>query len=159
MVKAYVGIGSNIEPEIHVAEGIKRLKQIFTACRFSSIFESEAVGFKGDNFHNLVVEFDTELTIDELVAQLNQIENECGRERLGPKFSARTLDLDLLLYGDRVCQTPVVLPREEILENAFVLWPLSELVPEMEHPQLGVSFINLWKDFDKTLQKLWIVKG
>ena len=70
------------------------------------------------------------------------------------KFCSRTLDLDLLTYDDVVIDTPVRLPREEILYNAFVLWPLAELVPEGIHPTTGKSYAQLWRAFDKQKQRL-----
>ncbi|MCP3667825.1 MAG: 2-amino-4-hydroxy-6-hydroxymethyldihydropteridine diphosphokinase, partial [Gammaproteobacteria bacterium] len=72
----------------------------------------------------------------------------------GPKFSARTLDIDPLLYGDNVSNQPIILPREEILENAFVLWPLSLIAPTLKHPLTGKSFAEHWVNYEKQ-QNLW----
>ena len=80
-----------------------------------------------------------------------------GRLVGAKKFSPRTLDLDLLLYDYVVCETPVTLPRAEIVNNAFVLWPLAELAPELIHPLVDKSYASLWQEYDKESQRLWPV--
>jgi len=78
-----------------------------------------------------------------------------GRVHTDKKFCARTLDLDLLTYDSKVTTTPVVLPREEICYNAFVLWPLAELVPNDIHPETQETYAKMWQNFDKQKQQLW----
>ncbi|PTB91687.1 2-amino-4-hydroxy-6-hydroxymethyldihydropteridine diphosphokinase, partial [Marinobacter sp. B9-2] len=86
-----------------------------------------------------------------------QLEAENGRRRDVPKFSARTLDLDILTYGDAVGRIEgVELPRGEILKNAFVLRPLADIAPEAVHPVCGKSYGQLWREYS-TGQKLWPV--
>ncbi|MBU6421626.1 MAG: 2-amino-4-hydroxy-6-hydroxymethyldihydropteridine diphosphokinase, partial [Gammaproteobacteria bacterium] len=80
-------------------------------------------------------------------AALDDIERQCGRIRGGPRFAPRTLDLDLLLYGDLISATPVRLPRPEILKYAYVLKPLVDLAPERRHPLTGKSFAEHWQAF------------
>jgi len=155
MAKIFVGLGSNIEPTIHIQQGMDALLKSFPDCIFSKQYESESVGFDGENFINSVAEFTSPLTISEVVAVLGKIEDASGRTRTGPKFSARTLDIDLLLYDDVVCEAPVSLPRYEILKNAFVLWPLSELAPTSKHPVNGKTYAQLWQEYPKEKQKLW----
>ncbi len=157
MAKIFVGIGSNIEAEKHVQIAINTLKMDFPDCQFSKIYESEAVGFKGNNFLNLVVKFSADYAIPEIVKILNVIEQQTGRKRTAPRFSSRSLDLDLLMYEDVICGVPVVLPREEITENAFVLLPLSELAPDLIHPVYNKSMKQLWQEFNQKSQKLWPV--
>ncbi|SCZ52589.1 2-amino-4-hydroxy-6-hydroxymethyldihydropteridine diphosphokinase [Thiohalomonas denitrificans] len=157
MPRVYVSIGSNIDREASIRAGVFALRERFGPLILSSVYESEAVGFEGDNFFNLVAGFDTAEPVEAVAAGLREIEDRNGRDRSGPRFSSRTLDLDMLLYDDRVCADPQI-PRFEILENAFVLWPLAEIAPETLHPQEGVRFIDLWVRFDKEKQQLWPVE-
>jgi len=155
----YISVGSNIDPHTHVRQALVELNHQFTAVRQSSLYESQAVGFDGDNFLNLVVSAQTDLAPQEVVDSLHAIEGRYGRDREGPKFSPRTLDLDLLLYDDVICHSNGVhIPREEILSNAFVLYPLAELAPGLIHPTAGQSMAQLWQQFDKTQQKIWKVE-
>jgi len=120
------------------------------------VYESEAVGFDGDNFLNMVVGLDTDEEVHTVVQTLREIEDRHGRIRSGPRFSARTLDLDLLLYDDLVVKEDALdLPRGEITQNAFVLWPLAEIAPEIMHPVEQQPMAALWQDFNKESQKLW----
>jgi len=151
----YVGIGSNIDREASVRAGVADLRAHYGELRLSSVYESEAVGFAGDPFYNLVAGFRTDESIDEVLATLNEIEANHGRRRNGPRFVSRTLDLDLLLYGDEIATTEKYhLPRDEILRYAFVLWPLAEVAPETVHPETGKTFAGLWAGFDKKGQSL-----
>lgn len=147
-VTVYVGIGSNIEPERHVPAGLKALEERFGALRRSRVYRTRAVGFDGDDFLNLVAAFETRESPGAVAAALRSIEEAAGRRRSGVRFASRTLDLDMLLYGDRVIRSDGLdVPRGEILEQAFVLGPLAELAPRMHHPELGVSFAELWARF------------
>lgn len=155
MARIYISIGSNIEPARHVRLAVTALHEYFGKLDISSVYESEAVGFAGDNFYNLVVGLDTELAVNEVNRILHAIEDRYGRERSGPRFSARTIDLDLLLYDELVmAEGKLVLPREEILQNAFVLWPLAEIAPELIHPIEKTAMSVLWARFDKDKQQL-----
>ncbi len=157
MARIYISLGSNIEPEQHLQAGLKSLRACFGPLRLSSMYESEAVGFSGTNFLNMVASAETDLNIAAVVAQFKQIEQNHGRLVGAKKFSPRTLDLDLLLYDHVVCETPVTLPRAEIVNNAFVLWPLAELAPELIHPVVDKSYASLWQEYDKDSQRLWPV--
>ncbi|MDH5446264.1 MAG: 2-amino-4-hydroxy-6-hydroxymethyldihydropteridine diphosphokinase [Gammaproteobacteria bacterium] len=155
MSRVYVSIGSNIEPARHVRLAVTALHEYFGKLDISRVFESEAVGFDGDNFYNLVVGLDTELDVNNVNKILHEIEDRYGRERNGPRFSARSIDLDLLLFDDLVMtEDKLVLPREEILQNAFVLWPLAEIAPDLVHPTKKESIAVLWNQFDKSKQQL-----
>ncbi|QSX34668.1 2-amino-4-hydroxy-6-hydroxymethyldihydropteridine diphosphokinase [Shewanella avicenniae] len=157
MAKIYISLGSNIEPAHYIRVAVKELTALLGPLRLSSVFESEAVGFSGDNFLNMVVAAETELSVAELVSQFKQIELRNGRAAHAVKFAPRTLDLDLLLYDNAVITQPVVLPRAEILTNAFVLWPLAELAPALQHPIAGLPYQTLWQNYDKSQQRLWQV--
>ncbi len=158
MARVYVSIGSNIERERYIRAGVADLRRRFGPLLLSSVYESEAVGFDGANFYNLVAGFDTDLSAQQVAAELRAIEERHGRDRAGPRFSSRTLDIDLLLYDDLVLsEGKLDLPREEIAHNAFVLWPLAEIAPHLVHPLLGESYATLWGRFDRQSQPLWPV--
>ncbi|MGU5739392.1 2-amino-4-hydroxy-6-hydroxymethyldihydropteridine diphosphokinase [Aeromonas caviae] len=154
MTRIYISLGSNIDRERHIRAGLDALHAEFGELQVSRVFESEAVGFNGRPFYNLVVGADTELPLATLCQRLRAMEFAHGREPDAKKFAPRTLDLDLLLYGELVCETPLVLPRGEILTNAFVLWPLAELAPTFRHPIDGRTIAELWAGYDKASQRL-----
>lgn len=149
-----ISVGSNIDREYYIRESVKQLKLHFDEVRCSDVYESESVGFDGRPFYNLVVKAVTSLSITDVRDTFRQIEKDNGRKHGGKKFCSRTLDLDLLTYDDEVSTEPVVLPREEILYNAFVLWPLAELVPHYRHPVVGETYESLWHAFDKKKQAI-----
>jgi len=156
MARIYISIGSNIEAEQHLRLAIAELRDHYGDLLLSSVYESEAVGFEGDNFLNMVVGLDTDEDVHHVVQILRQIEDRHGRVRNGPRFSARTLDLDLLLYDDLVMKEEgFELPRGEITHNAFVLWPLAEIAPDLVHPSERQAIAALWQGYDKDSQKLW----
>ena len=159
MAEVMLSVGSNIDREKHIRACIKALKESFGELRLSSVYESEAVGFSGDNFYNLVIKIETDKPLGALFAKLRFIEDANGRVRGGERFSARTLDIDILTY-DNLCGEVdgVKLPRDEILVNAFVLLPLAELAPETFHPCIKQKYSELWEAFDKESQKLWPVE-
>jgi 2-amino-4-hydroxy-6-hydroxymethyldihydropteridine diphosphokinase len=155
----YISVGSNIDPRVNVGMALQDLRDCFGDLQQSSLYESKAVGFDGDNFLNLVVSAHTDKTIRQVVDCLHDIEARHGRDRSGPKFSSRTLDLDLLLYDDVICKADGIhVPREEILFNAFVLYPLAELAPDLMHPSEQRSIAQLWQQLDKSQQMIWKVE-
>jgi 2-amino-4-hydroxy-6-hydroxymethyldihydropteridine diphosphokinase len=155
MTRIYISLGSNIERDRHIRAGLDALHAEFGELRVSRVFESEAVGFNGRPFYNLVAAAETELPLATVCQRLRAMEFAHGREPDAKKFAPRTLDLDLLLYGDLVCETPLVLPRGEVLTNAFVLWPLAELAPDLRHPVDGRTMGELWQAYDKASQQLY----
>jgi len=146
MTEVFVGIGSNVEPEKHVRMAVQMLRARFGSLRLSPVYRNRAVGFAGDDFLNLVTAFDTGLGVDDLNAALDEIELACGRRRGAARFSPRTLDLDLLLYGARV-DAALKLPRKEILKYDFVLRPMAELAPGQRHPESGITYGEHWEKF------------
>lgn len=155
MATIYISLGSNIEREANTRAGVRALQQEFGELDLSSVYESEAVGFEGDVFYNMVIACDSQLDVHATNSKLAQIEDENGRDRSGPKFSSRTLDLDLLLYDDLVInEKGLHLPRDEILKYAFVLWPLAEIAPHLVHPVAGKDYAKLWAEFDKSKENL-----
>lgn len=155
MATIYISLGSNINREQNTRAGINALKRAFGNLNLSSVYESEAVGFEGDAFYNMVIACEVDTAVHETNQILRDIEDANGRDRSGPKFSSRTLDLDLLLYDDLIIdEKGLKLPRGEILKNAFVLWPLAEMAPHLEHPETGTSYAELWSAFDKNKEDL-----
>lgn len=156
MAQIYISIGSNIDAENNIRGAVDALRKMYGEMAVSSVYESASVGFEGDNFLNLVVGLRTEQPVQDVLNTLHDIENQFGRKRTGPRFSSRTLDLDLLLYDELDLQDQGVdLPREEITHNAFVLQPLAEIAPDLRHPQQQLSMAELWQQFDKQSQSLW----
>ena len=156
MSRIYISIGSNIEAEKHVRLAVAELRRHYGEALLSSVYESEAVGFDGDNFLNMVAGVDTDESVQVVSTVLHAIEDRHGRLRDGPRFSARTLDLDLLLYDDLITdEDGLQIPRDEITKNAFVLWPLAELDPDLRHPLTGLTMGELWQNYDRTSQRLW----
>jgi 2-amino-4-hydroxy-6-hydroxymethyldihydropteridine diphosphokinase len=154
MALVHISLGSNVDREKHVKQGITALQRAFGELTLSSLFESEAVGFNGASFYNMVIALKTKLSIDALAKELRNIEFAYGRCQNAKKFSPRTLDLDILLFDDLIITKPAQLPRDEITKNAFVLWPLAEIAPELKHPILKQSYQQLWQAFDKNSQQL-----
>ncbi|NCP64732.1 MAG: 2-amino-4-hydroxy-6-hydroxymethyldihydropteridine diphosphokinase [Paraglaciecola sp.] len=153
--RIFISVGSNIDKEKYTRAAILELGQVFESLVLSQVYESEAVGFVGQNFYNLVVKATTTASIEAVCQILKNIEDKHKRQRGTEKFSPRTLDLDLLLYDAVVCQSPVELPRGEILYNAFVLQPLAEIAPSDKHPLVHQSYQQLWQQYDKSQQQLW----
>ena len=158
MAKIYISIGSNIDAEKNIRLSINALQEHYGKLILSSVYESEAVGFEGDNFLNLVAGVKTDEDVYTVVTTLRKIEDENGRDRSSPRFSARTVDLDLLLYDDLILKEDgLELPRDEITKNAFVLLPLEEIAPQLIHPISGNTMCDHWMSFDKDSQKLWTI--
>ena len=151
MPTGYISIGSNIDRDKNIVASLQVLEHRFGKLTISSVYESEPVGFTGDAFYNLVVGFNSALEVKDVARQLRQIELDNGRTRDCQKFSARTLDLDLLLYDDLILNDGrLQIPRNEIERYAFVLEPLAEMAPALKHPISRLSYAELWEKFDKT---------
>lgn len=156
--QVFLSLGSNIDREHNIRSGLNALARVFAPLAISPVYESEAVGFDGDAFYNLVVGLQTTLSVGELTACLKGIEKDHGRVRGEKKFSSRTLDIDILTYNDRVGEVDgVQLPRDEILKHAFVLKPLVDLAPDALHPETQTSYQALLKAADFSGQDLWVV--
>ena len=158
MPRVYLSLGSNIDRERHLRIALRELEKRYGFLLTSTVYESEAVGFIGDPFYNMVVGIDTDLSVGALVAELRAIEEAYGRDRASPKFSSRTLDIDILTYGNACGEIDgVCLPRGDILKQAFVLRPLAELAGNDRHPETARPFAEHWAAYDQRRQKLWPV--
>jgi 2-amino-4-hydroxy-6-hydroxymethyldihydropteridine diphosphokinase len=151
----WLSLGSNIERERHIRQAVHALRSSHPDAVLSSVYESEAEGFEGKPFYNLVMGFETDETPSVLVGRLRDIEAASGRVRGQQKFGDRTLDIDLLTYGDQVLKRDgLILPRDEITRYAFVLGPLAEVAGGQRHPVVGQTYGALWEAFDKAANPL-----
>jgi len=160
--KAYLCLGSNIEPEKNIRFAVQRLLGDFDKVKISNLYRSAAVGFVGDDFLNLALSVNTDLSLEDLLAYTNTLEKEAGRIRVRRgRYDSRTLDIDVVMYGDLQGEyAGREWPSEDINENAHVLLPISEIAGGRLHPALGVKFAQLWREFDQdelTLERVdWV---
>jgi 2-amino-4-hydroxy-6-hydroxymethyldihydropteridine diphosphokinase len=158
VTEVYVAAGSNVAPEENLARAVAELKRQFPGTRVSPWYRNRAVGFSGDDFINLVAGFSTELTLAEVLDKLHAIEALCGRTRDAARWAPRSMDLDVLLYGDLVCdEGRVKLPRPDLLKRAYMLGPLAALAPAVMHPTERLSIAELWQRFDRSAHPLEIL--
>ncbi|HYW77317.1 MAG TPA: 2-amino-4-hydroxy-6-hydroxymethyldihydropteridine diphosphokinase [Gammaproteobacteria bacterium] len=147
-IEAYIGVGSNIEPELHIANVLAALEHRHGPIRTSPLYRSAPVGFEGPPFINGVILINSRLGLDALIEDLKGLERQSGRNHQSEGMGSRELDLDLLLYGESVVhRNDLVLPRPDILKYPFVLRPLAELAPTRLHPETGRSFAWHWEHF------------
>jgi len=144
MHRAYLSLGSNIDPERHLAAAIGELRERFGTIAVSPAYRSAAVGFDGPAFLNLAAGIDTDLEPAALDAWLHALEDRHGRRRDGPRYSSRTLDVDIVLFDDRIVRGPghLEIPRAELAE-AFVLVPLADIAPNARDPVSGRTVAEL----------------
>lgn len=146
MAKIHINVGSNQDREANIVGAIELLRLNFGDINISDIFESPAQGFEGDDFYNIGINTNTELSVDDVNAVLKDIEKTFGRDRSAPKFSSRLIDLDLVVY-DEIIDEKSNLPRNDILLYSFVLAPLAQLSGSDIHPLENKSFQQLWQEF------------
>ena len=155
MTQVYLDIGSNIDRRMNIQSCVDQLYQDFPDIILSKAYESEAFGFEGDSFINVSARIETEQNYDELKSYLKDLENKHARKRNTKKFISRTLDVDILLFGDLILQPEKDIPRAEILKFPFVLFPLSEIAADVIHPieKQTISQIAQSCSLDKTTLK------
>jgi len=150
-VAVYLSAGSNIEAEQHLRLACRELRQRFGTLRLSGVYRNPAIGFAGDEFLNMVIGLRTTLAAEALNEELERLHALAGRERGAGSFVPRTLDLDLLLYGDAVIDRPGLrVPRKDIEKYGFVLGPLAEIAPDLRHPVRGITMAEMWAAFDRS---------
>ena len=147
MARAYLSLGSNLEPERHLARAVEELRARFGDVVVSDLLRTPAVGFEGPDFLNAAAIIETDLGIVELDAWLHALEDAHGRRRDVPRFSDRPLDIDVVFYDDMIFRGPgnLQVPRPE-LQHAFVLRPLAEIAPDFRDPVSGRTLAQLWAE-------------
>ena len=150
MPEVFVAAGSNVEPIANLRRALAMLRRHYPRLRRSRAWRNPAVGFQGDDFVNLVVAFATDEPLRTVLSRLHEAEAACGRARDAPRWAPRCMDLDVLLYGDRVSDEPgITLPRPDLVRRAYMLGPMAELAPSLTHPTLGLTMGELWERFDR----------
>lgn len=160
---AYLCLGSNINPEDNIRFAVRRLQKDFGEINTSNLYLSEAIGFKGDDFLNLAIAINTELSLGQLLDYTDELEKQAGRVRVyRGRYDSRTLDIDVVMFGDlQGNHQGREWPSEDINENAHVLLPMSEIAGEKLHPALGIRFNQLWRESKlrhepiKRIEQIW----
>jgi 2-amino-4-hydroxy-6-hydroxymethyldihydropteridine diphosphokinase len=155
MPEIFIGLGSNIEPEENLRAALAGLRLQFGELRLSSVYRSPPFGFVGPEFLNMVVGFESDCDVDALELALSALENSRGRDA-GARSGSRTIDLDLLLVGERV-DAARRLPRADVLEYPFVLAPLAEIAPDRAHPVTGMPLGLAWRNMASRVAALRLV--
>lgn len=147
MHTACLSLGSNLDPERHLRAAIDALRARFDELMVSAVYRFPAVGYAGADFLNAAAVLRTDLSPEALNAWLHALEDAHGRDRSGPRYSDRTLDIDIVLYDDLVVEGAghLRIPRDE-LRHAFVLKPLAEVAPQALHPVEGRTIGELWRE-------------
>lgn len=155
MTAVLVAAGSNVDPVANLRRALDVLARRYPDLRCSRAYRNAAVGFEGEDFVNLVLGFETDDAVRVILERLHSAEEDCGRERHAPKWAPRAMDLDILLYGDRICDEPgLVLPRPDLVRRPYMLGPAAELAPDVVHPTLGLTLGELWRNFDQAAHAL-----
>ena len=158
MSQLVLSLGSNIDAANNIRLAVRQLELHFGEAVCSSVYQSSAVGFEGEDFLNLVGVFESGDSLNNICTAIKLIETGLGRTRSSKGFSPRLIYIDVLLFGEQHGEDcGIQLPRDEITHYAFVLQPLAELLPDQVHPQTGQSFSNMWDAFEDADQKLKII--
>lgn len=155
MADVYVAAGGNVEPLKYLDRALLLLEESFGELTVSPAYRNPAVGFAGEDFVNLVVKLTTALPPSAVRQKLQQIERRCDRPPDAPKWAPRTMDLDILLYDDLVCDEPgLTLPRPDLCRRAYMLKPMADIAPQLVHPTLCKSMRALWEAFPAEAHKM-----
>lgn len=157
MARVYLSLGSNLEPHRHLRAALAELRERFGELIVSPAYRSASVGFDGGVFVNLAVGLDTGLAPVALNDWLHALEDRHGRRRDVPRYSDRTLDIDIVFYDDLVIDGPghLQIPRNE-LQHAFVLRPIADIAADFRHPVSGASMAELWAAFPAQAEPLQV---
>ncbi len=145
MNRVYIGIGSNLNPERNCVLAIKALKELDPQLSLSEAYQSEAVGYQGPDFINLVAELNVSMSLDQLSISLKEIELNLDRHKQPSIMPCHTIDLDILLFNDVISDNPL-LPRKDIFIYPFVLQPLKQLAPDYFIPNTRQTVLELWQE-------------
>ena len=151
--EVFVTVGSNLEPEKNLRLCVSELRTRFNLKRVSPVYRSKALGFDGDKFLNAVAVVETGLSPAEVCRELEKIHDVARRRRGADAFVSRTLDIDLLLYGQEIVEALRV-PRPDVLEYSFVLGPLADVAPDLRHPVTGETIAWHWEEYDRSAHPL-----
>lgn len=143
---AYLSLGSNLDAEANLRSAVAALRRRFGDIALSDACVFPAVGFEGGDFLNAAAVVDSDLDPFALNDWLHALEDAHGRDRRGPRYGDRTLDIDIVFYDDLVLEGPghLQLPRDE-LKHAFVLMPLAAIAPDFVDPRSGEALRELWR--------------
>lgn len=146
MGKAYLSLGSNIAPAHNLSGAVNALRERFFDVHLSPVYRTGAIGFEGADFLNAAAVIESDLDVHALNDWLHALEDVHGRDRSGPRFNDRTLDIDIVFYDDLVLEGAgnLQIPRDE-LRHAFVLKPLADIAPEFSDPVSGKTLAALWE--------------
>ena len=159
MAQIFVAAGSNVEPQANLTRAVTELARIFHELTVSAWYRNGAVGFAGEDFINFVFGFRTARGVHDTLSQLREVETLCGRPRNAPKWAARAMDLDVLLYDDLVLDEPQLkLPRPDLLVRPYMLGPLADIAPDLRHPTDGRTIAQLWAAFDQPAHAMILVR-
>ena len=162
MHTALLSLGSNLDPTRHLRAAAKALRERFGEVEFSDVLRSPAVGFDGPDFLNAAAMLRTDLDVHALDAWLHALEAVQGRDRSAPRFSSRTLDVDIVFYGEQILEpTPdshLQIPRPDI-EHAFVLQPLAQIASDFRDPLGGRTLAQLWDAHPQRVAPLPVAEG
>jgi len=153
MPLVYLGLGSNTKPALNLRLGVRELARRFDLVDVSRVYRNSALGFEGADFLNAVASIETDMEVSLIADELNAIHDIAGRVRGDTAFVSRTLDIDLLMYGDAVIPEWRI-PRPDVLGYSFVLRPMSEIAPDLRHPVTGKTMDAHWTEFDQDLHPL-----
>ena len=149
MPDVFVAAGSNIEPLRHLKAALAGLERSYAPLKISPAYQNKAVGFEGDDFVNLVVGFTTNESLEAVRTRLQEIETDCGRPRNAPKWAPRSMDLDILLFGDEVRNEPgLIVPRPDLVKRPYMLKPMCDIASNLKHPTLNKPMCELWDALD-----------
>jgi len=159
MPVVYLGLGSNLEPELNLRLAAQELRSRFSLQKMSAVYRSAALGFDGADFLNAVACIETTMTPLELHAELETIHDTAGRQRGAARLVSRRLDIDLLLYDRLILdEPPLRIPRQDVVEYSFVLRPLAEIAPDYRHPVSGLTLQRHWAGYDASCHPLTAVR-
>ena len=161
MSRAYLSLGSNLDPLRHLRQAVDELRARFGAIELSPVYRTRAVGFDGNDFLNAAAIIQADLSPVALHDWLHALEDAHLRDRSGPRFGDRTLDIDIVLYDDCVLTGPgnLRIPRPDLV-HAFVLRPLVDIAPAVVVPGDGRTLAALWAvhpDGDTALETVPLV--